>query len=148
MLRLREVVKRLRDEYHTAYPLATAKPFVFGKELVAEVQSEVGLEDEMHLVEIRTGQWILTERAERFFQSVVWSNEGIARSITPRSELPDVQINPEIAFGEPTVRSIRTEVLAEEFRTGSSASQISHMFELPEDLVRAALDFEGFAIAV
>ncbi len=36
--RLRPVIEELRREFETPYPLATAQPYVLGKELVLEVQ--------------------------------------------------------------------------------------------------------------
>jgi hypothetical protein len=36
--RLRPVIEELRREFETPYPLATAQPYVYGKELVLEVQ--------------------------------------------------------------------------------------------------------------
>ena len=38
--RLRPVIDELRREFETPYPLATAKPYVYGKELVLDVQEK------------------------------------------------------------------------------------------------------------
>ncbi len=144
IVRLREVVQRLRDELGSKYPLATRRPYVLGRELVAEVQVEVDLEPELQLVVLRTDQYVLTERASRFFRSVHWDGvTGEATSFSPRDNSPSVKINPEISFGEPSVSATRTEVLAEEFRAGTSLLRLATLFDLPENQVEDALRYEG-----
>jgi hypothetical protein len=48
--RLRPVIAALRDEYETLYPLATAKPFVHGRDLVLMLQQETGLPQPLAIV--------------------------------------------------------------------------------------------------
>lgn len=56
--RLRPVIDELRRGFETPYPLATAKPYIFGKELVLEVQERNDLPSAIPIV-IRSGQQIL-----------------------------------------------------------------------------------------
>lgn len=54
----------------TPYPLATAKPYVFDKELVLDVQERAGVPSSIAIV-IRSGQEIMmTPETNRFFKKV------------------------------------------------------------------------------
>ena len=149
IVRLREVVERLRTELNTKYPLAIQQPYVLGRELVAEVQVAVDLEPQLQLVVLRTDQYVLTEKAERFYRSVRWDDKtGTATSFSPRDTSPSVSIDPEISFGEPSVSAVRTETLAEEFRAGTSLDRLADLYELPTRQVEDALRFENQLAAV
>ena len=53
--RLRPVIQELRRALGTPYPLATAKPYVFDKELVLDLQERAGVPSSIAVV-IRSGQ--------------------------------------------------------------------------------------------
>lgn len=73
---LRPVIEELRREFSTPYPLATAKPYLMGKELVLEIQQKHGLAEPMAMV-IRSGQQILlANAAHRFFKKVEFNQQG------------------------------------------------------------------------
>ena len=68
--RLRPVIDELRVEYGTPYPLATARPYIYGKELVLELQEKNELPSSIAIV-VATGQTIvLADGAARFFKKV------------------------------------------------------------------------------
>ena len=78
--RLRPVIDELRREFHTPYPLATARPYVYGKELVLEVQERHDLPTPIAIV-IRSGQEILlADAAKQFFKKVEFDPGSTARS--------------------------------------------------------------------
>ena len=143
MLRMRPAIAQLRERFHPLYPLAYARPFVADRELVLEVQNDVGLERELQLVVVRNGQIILTPPAALFYESAEFSNgEGLVRKLRPISEIQDVVIDPLRQFGEPVVRSVRTEIVAEQMRAGESVDGIASLFDLEPHLVEAALRYE------
>ena len=143
MIRLREVVQRLRTELQLDYPLANVKPFVMGRELVATVQEEVDLEPELRLVVLRTRQYVLTPSAQQFYDAVSWDSEsGTATSFAPSKDAPRVAINPLIAFGEPAVEAVRTSTVAEEYRAGETVDGISRSYGLAVGEIEDALRFE------
>lgn len=51
-------------------------------------------------------------------------------------------IDPLRQFGEPVVRSVRTDVLAEHFRAGDPVEMLADIFELPRTDVEQALRYE------
>jgi uncharacterized protein (DUF433 family) len=141
--KLRPVVDQLRAQYKTPYPLATLRPFRQGKEMVMEIQKEIGLERELLLVEIRTGQLMLTPKAQRFHDAVVWETKKKVASglrLDPSAKL--VSVDPLIAFGQPAVRAVKTEILASAFRAGDSVSALAAGFDLREDQVNDAIRYE------
>lgn len=147
--RLRPAVEILRRELGE-YPLAHARPFldVQGRELVRRVQVETDLARALFLVVARSGQLMLSDPAQRFTRSIEFDEEGLAAFITPFNMTPAVRMDPARSFGQPTVRGVRTDVLAEDFRAGETPARIARLYELPSDEVDQALRFEMNAMAV
>lgn len=137
------VVEKLRQELRTPFPLASRKLYVHERELVAEIQDANNLDSKLCFVVVRTGQYLLSPRAEMFYNATQWDEvSGEASEIQPNSGTPLVRINPLHAFGEPAVRSVKTSTIAEEFRTGESVAGIASDYELTIEQVEDALRFE------
>jgi uncharacterized protein (DUF433 family) len=149
LIHMRPVVDALRAELQSRYPLASARTWldVHGRELVRRAQDQVGLERSLALVVVRTGQQVLdwSPEAEGFRRSVEWTGSDASaqpRLLRPAGDLLEVAIDPLRGFGEPVVRNVRTEVLAELFRAGESPDAIAEMYELPRPTVDEALRYE------
>jgi uncharacterized protein (DUF433 family) len=149
MVHMRPTVVRLRAELKTAYPLAHASPYLDadGRELVRHIQAEVSVEGPLRLViELaRTGQLVLSAPADQFARSAVFSDQG-TREVVRLHPFPDdkeVVIDPLRRFGEPVVRSVPTEVIAEQFRRGDPIEMLAELFELTSAQVQAAIRYEG-----
>ncbi|MDP9028374.1 MAG: DUF433 domain-containing protein, partial [Actinomycetota bacterium] len=143
--RMRPAISRLRKEFGR-YPLAHARPFLEaeGRELIRVVQDEVGLDRELRLVVVRNGQLMLAEATERF-QTAVKFEHGVAVSLRPDRRTPLVVMDPARTFGQPAIRSVRTEILAEGFRAGSSREELADLYDLTLEQVDAAIRFELIA---
>jgi uncharacterized protein (DUF433 family) len=142
--RLRPVIDGLRRGFKTPYPLATARPYVLGKELVLEVQERNDLPQAIAIV-IRSGQQIvLADDANRFFRKVEFDppGQGEVRRLHPAGPASPVVIDPLVRFGRPTVQGVATERLWELFDAGETADQIAGDYEMPAELVRAAVAYE------
>jgi hypothetical protein len=85
--------------------------------LVRLVQDEVGLDAPPRFVVVRNDQLMLAKETQRFWSSVDY-DDGVARLLPPSAVTPEVRMDPERSFGQPAVRSVRTDVLAEDFRGG------------------------------
>ena len=123
--RLRPVIDALREEFKTPYPLATAKPFVFGKELVLELQERNDLPGAIAIV-IATGQTIaLADEAKRFLKKVEFEppGEGDVRRLRPAGQASPVVIDPLVRFGRPTVSGVATERLWELHDAGEDITE-------------------------
>jgi len=155
MLRMRPAIEDLRHSLNTRYPLASSRLWVEpdGRELVRTVQERVGLEKPLTLVVLRTHQTLLdpekrlqwTSGAARFKRSVRWAEadgEMHPIQIHPMADNDDVVIDPLRGFGEPVVRSVPTEIIAELIRAGDPPTMIADLYELPVPLVNAAVRYE------
>lgn len=143
--RMRPAIVLLRKEFGL-YPLAHARPLldVEGRELVRVVQEQVALESPMLLVVVRSGQLMLSDQAERFRAAVEYDAD-VARRILPVDRTPGVFMDPERAFGQPAVRNVRTDVLAEDFLAGTSREELADLYDLPLEQVDEAIRFELIA---
>lgn len=151
MHRMRPAVERLREVTQTRYPLASAKLWldVEGRELVARVQEQVGLESQLSLVVIRTGQlsfdW--SKQARHFQASLDWSSDD--EDAVPTRIFPDhsnhlVEIDPRRGFGDPVIagRGVRTDIIAELVRAGDPVDMIAELYDLERAQVEAAVRYE------
>jgi uncharacterized protein (DUF433 family) len=143
--RMRPAIVQLRKEFGP-YPLAHAHPLldVEGRELVRLVQDQVGLERALQLVVVRNGQLVLADVAERF-RSAVEYDEGVAGRFKPDLRTPDVVMDPRRAFGQPAVRNVRTDSLAEDYRAGTSREDLADLYDLTPEQLDAAIRFDLIA---
>ena len=148
MVHLRPAVERLRQIFETAYPLALARPYLDarGRELVMQVQRETELAQPLQLVVVRNNQLLLSEAANKFVQSADFGTAGVVQRIRPWSQLDRVWLDPLRQFGVPTVRSVPTAVIAEQFRAGDPLDFIAHAYELSDEDISQALRYELYKI--
>lgn len=141
--RLRPFVDALRHAVDAPYPLAHYRPYVGeGRQLALELQEEVGLEDALQLVIFTSGQLVLSPPAQEFFDKVVFEHDLAARLYPDGRESP-VTIDPEQAFGIPTVEGVRTEILYEMWDAGDSFETLAEGYEFPVAHIEAAIRFEA-----
>lgn len=142
--RLRPVIEELRREFGTPYPLATAKPYVYDRELVLELQERTELPAAIAIV-IRSGQEILmTPETNRFFKKVEFDS-GTSRDalrLRPAGSASPVVIDPLVRFGRPSVQGVATDRLWELHDAGEAFEEIADGYELAVDDVRAAVAYE------
>jgi uncharacterized protein (DUF433 family) len=141
---LRPVIDELRREFKTPYPLATARPYVYGKDLVLEVQERHDLPTPIAIV-VRSGQQILlADAAKQFFKKVEFDPTGqeVARRLRPAGPASPVVIDPLVRFGRPVVAGIATERLWELADAGETIEEIADGYDLAEGDVRAGVAYE------
>ncbi len=143
LIHMRPTIERLRTIFATPYPLAMSKPFLQkeGRELVLKIQNEVGLENQLRLVVVRNDQLVLADAAARFVESVEFG-DGAANRIRLLPNIEHVFVDPLRQFGEPTVRSVRTDIIAELVRAGDRISMIAELYDLTTDEVESAVRYE------
>jgi len=143
---LRRFIDELRRELHVRYPLAHLQPYVSAhRRLVLELQKTAGLPPEFGLVlEVTSGQLLLGRAAESFIEHVEFSEEGdnSAVRVFPAGKESPVVIDPRRSFGAPSIRGIRTEALAELIDAGEPPEGVAEDFDLPVELVKAAVAYE------
>lgn len=143
MPELRAFIERLREHYGIPYPLAHAKPYVGGRELLWELQEEVKLDPDFCLVAEVRGQLMLTPASSSFFSRVEWRDE-VASAWRPDSDPESpVRIDPEHRFGRPAVGGISTETIWEHVEGGEDEADVAEDFGLTRTDVAWALRFES-----
>jgi uncharacterized protein (DUF433 family) len=143
LIRMRPAIDVLRERFGSRYPLAQARPFVADRELVMAAQEEVSLERALYLVVVRKGQLMLNEPAENFYRSVDFASpDGIVTRVRPLHANSHVVMDPLRQFGQPVVRSVPTEVIAEQMRAGDRLEAIAEIYELTMEQVEAAIQYE------
>lgn len=142
--RLRPVIDELRREFGTPYPLATARPYVYGKDLVLELQRKNAIPAAIAIV-IQSGQTIaLADEAMRFFKKVEFEppGEGDVCRLRPAGAASPVVIDPLVRFGRPSVEGVATERLWELHDAGDSVEDIAEGYDMSTESVRAAVSYE------
>jgi uncharacterized protein (DUF433 family) len=144
---LRPFIDRMRAEFRVPYPLAHFEPMVDRptRQLMVELkrlQDAVGLDDELSLVRSASGQLAWAEPMRAFLDKVEFDQAGIGRRLRPLGRTEPVVIDPEVAFGIPQIRGVRTETIAEAIAAGESPSQVVAGYGLTVEEVMAALRWE------
>lgn len=121
------------------------------------VQDDVHLDRKLRLVVIRNDQLVLADPVERFIEASDFETEeaiatqrplvdqelqGIVARLRPNNEIPQVLVDPLRQFGEPVIRSVPTEIIAEQVRAGEPYETIAELYELEREDVEAAVRFE------
>ena len=150
--KLRRFIDLAREAWGVPYPLAHFKPVVDsnGRQdllvLLKHLQDEADLDDDVQVVRLvdpYTGQLAFRQPFQAFLDKVTFSEpDGIATSMHPLGEDVPVVIDPELAFGIPQIRGIRTETVAEAIATGESEEGVADTFSLELEEVRAAIRWE------
>ena len=138
------MIDELRREFRTPYPLATARPYLLGRELVLEVQERADLPSAIAIV-IRSGQQILlADDANRFLRKVEFQSldDGEVTRLHPAGRASPVVIHPLVRFGRPSVQGVSTERLWELADAGEPFSLIATDYDMAEELVRSAIAYE------
>lgn len=143
--RLRPLIMSLREEFGVLHPLATVQPFVAGRELVYRLQGDLDIPQELWIV-VGSGQLVLTKQAEAFFTRVNFHPPtGAAEAFTlVKAEAP-VVLDPGRAFGIPTIRGVRAEILSELYEAGEPEEFITEIYTdygITTTDIKTAIDFE------
>jgi uncharacterized protein (DUF433 family) len=142
---LRPVIDEMRKQFKVRYPLAHFKPLVdtSSRQLVLGIQQAAHLEDDLALlVRLPSGQLQWAAAVQAFLDKVEFDAEGIAERMRPLGKASPVVIDPEVTFGVPQVKGIRTEVIAESYAETGLWERVAHDWHLSVDDVQAALQWE------
>ena len=140
--KIRQVVDYCQKELHTAYPLASLKFKVGGRDVFVERGG--------HLLDVlrRKGGQAWSEVLEPFLETLDYG-EAFANRWWPLGKERAVVVDPEYGFGLPALAhsGVRTDIIFERFQAGDPPEQIAQDFNLAADAVEQALEFESTRIA-
>lgn len=144
---IRKAAAASRKELRQAHPFATStKKFVTDRRKIFLCVAEE-LNDR-HLVELTTGQLAFYDIVEASLAKGVEFDPSTDLALIWRPEpdrFPSIQLTPRYAFGHPVVaRShVPTRVLFDTYRAeGNSVNAAADWYEVAEDLVKEAIEFE------
>ena len=147
---LRPVFVSLREELQVLHPLATAEPYVGGRELVMKLQDKHGLPQPMAIVAFNGRSLTLAKDTERFVRKVVFDPPDIGDAVRfhPAGDASPVVIDPLRRFGDPTVDGVAVERLWELHDAGESVAEIAEAYEMAEDRIRIATSYHEHQVAL
>lgn len=147
---LRMFIEELRQAYGVPHPLAHYKPYVGERrKLIIELQQRADLPPAFWLFAPVGGEVVLLGPAASFLSKVEFSREGDqwAVRLHPQGKKSPVVFDPQFSYGEPTVRGIRTGVLAELVEAGEPMEEVAEQYGLTLAGLKAALSYEYSAAA-
>jgi len=142
---MRPIIQRMREEFGVPYPLAHFKPLVdtASRELVLQLQQETNLDEALMLVRLKGDQLQWAEPVAAFLEQIDFDAQGVVWRIRPLGKQSPVVIDPEVSFGIPQVRGIRTEIILEAYAEKGDVGQVADDWHLTVDEVQAALQWEA-----
>jgi uncharacterized protein (DUF433 family) len=142
MIELRTFIESLRQSLGVPYPLAHARPYVSGKELVLQAQNDAKLDADFALVAQVSGQYILSPAAQQFYERVTWEGDIATRWRPDEHQDSPVIVDPDVRFGAPSVGGISTQILRELVRGGEDEADLAKTYGLTVAQVQWALSYE------
>jgi len=146
--RLQKTREYARQTLNSEYPFAELRWRTEGVHLLLRLHDiEPTRETDTLIVADAAGQmgWapIISER----FAEFDYEDGGIAIRWHPAGRSAPIIIDPRISFGAPTIRGIPTWAIRGRNTAGETIPEIQEDFDLDEEDVLAALEFEGIRIA-
>lgn len=147
---LRPVLVSLREELQVLHPLATAVPYVGGRELVMKLQAKHSLPQQMAIVASNGHSLTLAKDTERFIRKVVFDPPDIGDAVRfhPAGDASPVVIDPLRRFGDPTVDGVAVERLWELHDAGESVAEIAEAYDMAGDRIRIAISSHQHQVAL
>ena len=140
---LRKVASKARDDLRTVHPFASARFVTDGRRIILD---EVDEDGRCSLIDYLSDQ-ITFEAFVRdlILKGVSFDARDLAETWRPQPQLaPEVIIDPRRAFGAPIIArtGTRSEVVARAAKAEGSYSAAARTFDLSEEEVRQAVEFE------
>jgi uncharacterized protein (DUF433 family) len=132
MQRIRPALARLADELGIAAALASERLKTDGTEILYEYGEEDPGSGVSDLVVVRNGQRVFTEVVDRYLRTITYDNGWVRRIRLPQFPV-DVQVDPAINWGQPSMASVgvRVEDVLSRIRAGEDYQAVARDFNLP-----------------
>lgn len=140
--KMRPFIEKARAQFDAPYPLAHFKPLIDHQRLVYDLQREAELAPALYLVNAEDDQMLWAEPVREFLERVEFDPIGSVCRFFPFGLQTPVVIDPEVSFGIPQIKGIRTELVAESVAAGESEDDAAQSWGLGRKEVEAALEWE------
>ncbi len=138
---LRRAHERGVELFNNAHPFCTNRFVTDGREVFVELHKETG---ESTLVEIVRSQHVFAQIIKQFLKDLEFSDGDVLLRWRPTTSKRLVVLDPSRNFGRPIVvqHSVPTEVLARAAKACESIQEVSRWYEVPQDEIEDAVEFE------
>ncbi len=139
---IRKAAIRAAEVLNDPHPFATERLYTDGRRVLAEITGEGRDPD---LITLSQRQYEIHEVViPLLYKGVEFNRESIAMRWWPHGTESPVVVDPDRNFGRPTVAScgVPAEILAQQVSVIGSIESVASWYEVSQDEVRAALDFE------
>ena len=136
------VAAKLLEE---SYPLSSVKFKTDGRTILAQV---VEAEEQGYVFDLATGQYLLEFVLDYLYDALEYSELDDLVRWWPLGKDRRVVIDPRRSFGRPIVEEgVPTDILAGSYKAEGSVIAVARWFEVREESVQDALDFERSRMA-
>jgi uncharacterized protein (DUF433 family) len=126
----------------TDHPFCVKQFSTDGSRIFARAESEAG--GDAHMIDLAQRQHVFAEITTPFIKQLEYSATGGLLRWYPMGKEQPVVLDPRLSFGAPIIRGhgVPTSALYAALQTGESENSIAEWYELPQDAVHAALEYE------
>lgn len=138
MQRIRPALERLDKDMGVAAALASERLKTDGTEILYEYGENDPTSGLSELVVIRNGQRVFTEVVQQYIRTITYDDGWVRRIRLPQFESVDVQVDPDVNWGQPSlaVSGVRVQDIVSRVRAGEPADAVAADFDLPTSDVR------------
>jgi len=137
---IRPMLEQVRTRLGVEHALASRRLYVVGAQLLWEVSTESGVDDEVRhtardLIVLRDGQYVFRQVIEQYLQRITYDAEYAQRLELPRYEVARIATDPEVNFGKPYFAHSGTplSVVRDMLRSGETVGDVAADFAIPVD---------------
>ena len=132
-----EAHENMTKELKTAYPFASYKLLVDGKEILYAV------EDDTWVHANKSRQIVIKEITEGFFKKIDFSANNLAERFWPLGKEREIVVDPHHQFGQPVIQgtNITAATIFSMYQSGEPTSIIGILYDITEEQVNDAILF-------
>ena len=124
------------------YPLSSVRFKTDGRRIMAEVVED-NIAEKGHVFDLATGQYLLEFVLDYLYDALEYSKYDDLVRWWPLGKDRNVIVDPKRSFGRPIVKEgVPTGILAASVRAEGSVAAVARWFEISEDSVNDAVEFE------
>ncbi len=138
---IRTTIGKATELLAESYPLSSVKFKTDGKHILAEVLEDPS--ERSYIFDLHTNQYLLQFVLDYLYDALEYTNFDQLIRWWPLGKNRRVVVDPRKSFGRPVVvENVPTAILAGSFKAEGSVAAVAHWFEVAEESVVDALEFE------
>ena len=145
--KIREAAIAAAKLLDTSHPFALRKMFTDGKSIFAKIAKA---SNDTSLLDLINKQYQFIEIIEpTLFECIDFDRHNYAERWWPLGKNKDIILDPSRSMGQPILNkyNVRTELIYELYKTNHSINEIRDWYELDENAIETAIDYEKKLIA-